>query len=207
MPSKNIIKIDVPDSYYHVYARGHSRSKIFLDDQDYGYFLSLFKRYLSNKPQQSKQGIWYAHLKNKVELLCYCMMENHFHLMLYQKDEGAMEQLMRGVMTSYSRYFNLKYNRTGALFESRYKATLIDKQNYLEHISRYIHLNRKPWQKSKYSSINYYLAGNRAEWLNTKRVLELFNNKKEYAEFVADYQAHKNMLDELKYELANNIIP
>lgn len=207
MPSRNVIKIDVSESYYHVYARGHSRSEIFIDDQDYAYFLSLFKRYLQKKPQFDKQGIAYAHLYKKVELLCYCLMRNHFHLLLYQKEEGAMAKLMRGIMISYARYFNHKYDRSGALFESRYKASLISSQTYLMHISRYIHLNRKQWRSGKYSSINYYIGSHRAEWINPKPIMGMFESKQEYQDFVADYQANQNMLDELKYELANNITP
>ena len=205
MPSRNTLKIDLSDSYYHIYSRGHSRTKIFLEDSDYKYFIKLFQRYLSKAPTQNKQGTVYPHLYNKLELLCYCLMENHFHLLIYQKDEGAMTLLMRGIMASYSRYFNQKYNKSGALFESRYKASMINEQSYLEHISRYIHLNRKQWQDSEYSSIKYYLTNQKVDWLKPNKILGLYNNREEYLQFVADYQENQNMLDELKYELANDI--
>ncbi len=207
MPSRNVLKIDVSDNYYHIYARGHSRNKIFKDDQDCDYFIKLFKRYLSKEPQLSKLGVPYIHLHNKVELLAYCIMENHFHLLIYQKEQGAMSLLMRGVLVSYSHYSNHKNQTSGSLFESRYKASMIDKQNYLDHVSRYIHLNRKPWKGSKYSSIDYYLTNKTADWINTKRVLDMFEGKDDYAEFVADYEDSQKILDELKYELANTIIP
>lgn len=205
MPSRNVLKIDIPDSYYHVYARGHSRAKIFLDQQDYAAFINLFKRYLSKNQQHDRIGVPYPHLYNKLELLCFCLASNHFHLLLYQKDEKAMQTFMRGLMTSYSHYFNKKYHRTGALFETSYKASMITDDSYLQHITRYIHLNRRDWETTPYSSITFYLGKRDAEWLRPRRILELFRDAEEYKDFVADYDANKLMLDELKFELANDI--
>lgn len=208
MPSRNVLKLDIPESYYHVYARGNSRQKIFVNAQDYHQFTNLIARYLSKKPQRDRVGVPYPHLYGKLELLCYCLMPNHFHLLLYQQSEGAMSALMRSLMTSYSRYFNKKYHRSGGLFESRYKASIIDNQAYLEHISRYIHLNPKDWQTSPYSSIGQYLGGKpREEWLRPGRILELFESTAKYQEFVSDYKSHHDMLDTIKYELANDTTP
>lgn len=111
MPSRNVIKIDIPDSHYHVYARGASRAEIFHDGEDYNYFLSLFGRYLSVDEKSDSVGRPYVHLREDLELLAFCLMSNHFHLMFYQNSEGSICTLMRGVMTSYSRYFNKKYDR------------------------------------------------------------------------------------------------
>ncbi len=202
MPSRNVLKIDVAETYYHVYARGASQQDIFQSTDDYNYFIGLFARYLSDKPVLSKEGINYPHYKGKIELLAFCLMPNHFHLLLYQQDEGSMAKLMRSVMTSYSRYFNLKYKRTGSLFESRYKASRIDVDNYLQHITRYIHLNTRYWKNYSYSSYQYYIH-DKPQWLETRRVLVLFADRREYVEFHEDYKEHKEILDELKYELAN----
>lgn len=204
MPSRNIIKVNTPDSYYHVYARGINKQKLFLEANDYRYFLSIFERYLSKKRAVDKVGVAYPHYYGKVELLAYCLMQNHFHLLLYQVEAGAMEKLMRSIMTSYSRYFNLKYKRTGSLYESRYKAALIDKDNYLQHISRYIHLNPRTWKTYRYSSLVHYSQGSELEWFTPTKVLELFSDKEDYMQFVADYEEHKEILDELKYQLADS---
>ena len=145
MPSRNVIKINVPESYYHVYARGANKHRIFQDESDYLFFLSLFERYLA-KEKSNKQTIeHYQKLFDSVEVLAYCLMPNHFHLLLYQIEEGGMLKLMHGIMTSYSRYFNSKYGRSGPLFESCYKASRISSDEYLLHISRYIHLNPDEW--------------------------------------------------------------
>lgn len=113
-----------------------------------------------------------------------------------------MEKLMRSVMTSYSRYFNLKYKRTGPLFESRYRASLIDQDPYLQHISRYIHLNPRNWPTYRYSSLRYYKQGKPPEWLNLARIFSLFDSPEDYHTFVADYKEYKRVLDELKCQLA-----
>lgn len=207
MPRRNVLKIDVPESYHHVYARGNNRLKIFRDKQDYAVLLNLFKRYLSSKPQQIPEGYIYPTLAGRVELLCFCLMPNHFHLLVYQRNEKAMETLMRSVMTSYSRYFNKKYKRTGTLFESRYRASLISQQSYLEHITRYIHLNPVGWQEYPYSSLPFYLGKQQADWVMPQRILDIFGTKQEYVTFLKDYEDNKRMLDEIKHELANTITP
>ena len=206
MPSRNVIKIDVEQSYYHVYARGHGRQKIFRDDEDYRVFLNLFKRHLSVEEIADKYKKPYAHLRGQVELLCYCLMESHFHLLLYQEEKGAMSRLMHGVMTSYSHYFNKKYDSSGALFESRYKASRISFDKYLMHISRYIHLNPVDWRAYPYSSISAYFGIDQPEWLQPDKIIELFGSLPIYADFLDDYEEYKKSLDEIKYELANNIL-
>jgi REP element-mobilizing transposase RayT len=204
MPSRNIYKQDVEHSYYHVYARGANKQPIFLDADDYMFFISLFERYLSANPATNKAGIPYPHYGTTIELLAYCLMSNHFHALLYQIDQGAMRDLMHSLMTSYSRYFNFKYRRTGSLFESRYKASMIHDQVYLEHISRYIHLNPRYWKRYRYSSLRFYEKDDEPEWITTRRILEIFPDRKAYTNFVADYEDHKLMLDECKRQMAND---
>lgn len=203
MPSRNVLKIDVPDSYYHVYARGASRKAIFLEDDDYVYFLGLFHRYLSHDEVTDKNGVPYDKLHDDVVLLAYCLMGNHFHLLIYQKEEGAMQRLMRGVMTSYSRYFNKKYDQSGSLFESRYKASRISSDEYLMHISRYIHLNPNRWKNYPYSSIGYYLGDMSPDWLHVEKILGLFSSSNAYTEFVDDYKDIRDVYESIKHELAS----
>lgn len=204
MPSRNILKVDLPDSYYHVYARGHGRHKIFRDEADFEMLLSLFERHLSREPKANSDGRPYPHLRNEVSLLCYCLMSNHFHLLLHQTSEGAMSRLMRGVMTSYSMYFNKKYGLSGALFESRYKASRISSDPYLLHISRYIHLNPQDWLAYPHSSIHSYFLGP-PEWLQPERVIELFGSLPKYADFLNDQDDFDASLTVIEDELANTI--
>lgn len=132
-------------------------------------------------------------------------MQNHVHILVYQEDKHAITDFMRSLMTSYSMYFNKTHKRVGRLFESHYLASLIDKQNYLEHISRYIHLNPKGWETSNKSSVDFYLKKREADWINTNMILSIFdNNPINYSAFLKDYVDHKQVLDDLKWELANS---
>jgi putative transposase len=204
MPGKNIIKTYGSEQYYHVYSRGVAKQPVFLDTDDYVFFLSLFKRYLSSGPAVSKARVPYPWFGDRLELLAYCLMPNHVHLLVYQHDQEAMLKLMQSIMTSYSVYFNKKYKRVGPVFQSRYRASLVDRDNYLHHISRYIHLNPKDWRKYDYSSLPYYLSEKNAEWLHSKKILELFdNNTAKYLEFLKDNEDQAQMIDELKWELAH----
>ncbi len=203
MPSRNIVKQHAPESYYHAYARGSSRQPIFLDASDYRYFIYLFNRYLSKEKFISKTGVPYPSYRESIDLLSFCLMRNHFHMLLYQKDDGAMSSFMKSVLSSYTRYFNLKYKRTGAIFESTYKAVRIDDDSYLQHITRYIHLNPRYWEKYKYSSLKYYRDGSEPEWLKNGKILCLFPSRSEYMKFVGDYEEMRDMLTVIKYSLAD----
>lgn len=201
MPVRNTIRFDVSNSYYHVYNRGVNKQLIYRDNADKLYFLSLFERYLSAPSATNNTGV-YSSFLGILDILCYCLMDNHFHILVYQIEEGALKKLMQAVSNSYIRYFNHKYQRRGPLFESRYKAVRIDTQPYLEHISRYIHLNPDDWQTYKFSSIHTYLSGQAETWLNPQKILQLFEDTS-YLEFMQDYEGHKQMLDSIKYELAD----
>ena len=203
MPSRNVQKVDAPKTYYHIYARGVSKQRIFNAPQDYHFFLSLFDRYLSAKPRKNSAGIVYPHFRDRVKLLAYCLMGNHFHMLIYQQEARAMAELMQCIMASYSRYFNRTYKRSGPLFESRYKASVVGNEVYLEHLSRYIHLNPRYWKRYPYSSFIYYLRGDQPEWLHTDQVLGMFKNPNEYAQFVADYEQNKIALEKIKHLLAD----
>lgn len=197
------MKLYVPESYYHVYNRGINGRKIFLDEDDYAVFLNLLKRYLSKKPSKDNKGREYDNLYNSLELLSFCVMPNHFHLLIYQKDSDAITKLMGRISTSYATYFNKKYKRKGPLFQERFKASHILRDEYLQHISRYIHLNPKEYKQWQYSSLSYYLKSKKADWVRPQRITELFE-KNEYQAFIEDYRDHKKMLDEIKSELANS---
>ncbi len=106
MPSRNIIRQDIEDSYYHVYLRGASKQKIYLDQADKQKFISLFARYLSKKKVLSSMGVAYPNYRGSIDLLAYCFMDNHFHLFIHQEKKGDLTKFMRSMLTSYVRYFN-----------------------------------------------------------------------------------------------------
>lgn len=203
MPSKNSRKLYLADSYYHIYNRGVNKRDIFRDNYDYSVFLNLLKRYLNDRPAQDKKGRIYPWLHKDIKLLAFCLMPNHFHLLIYQLKENAIHQLLKNVSGSYTAYFNKKYRRTGPLFQDRYKAAMIQQDEYLQHISRYIHLNPKLYKSWEFSSLPYYLEKNYAEWIQPKAILDLFNGISEYKKFLGDYEDYKASLDVVKSELAD----
>jgi len=203
MPSRNTVRTDIPDAYYHVYSRGINRQNIFREASDKDYFLYLISRHLSVKPQASKEGYAYPHYRSRIELLSYCLMDNHFHLLFFQKDQGALSDLMKSLIIAYTTYFNRKYKRTGPLFESRFKSALIDDDSYLLHISRYIHLNPRSWKYYPYSSLIHIRKASEPEWLQTDKILSLHKSRGDYMEFVYDYSDYKREIDKIKHELAN----
>lgn len=204
MPRRNVLKVDVPLSYYHVFTRGASKQPIFLDNSDFAFFISLFERYLSDTPAKNSAGVTYQKLSGDVEMLAYCLMGNHFHLLLYQKVEGGMQRLMRGAMTAYSRYFNTKYQRSGQLFESRYRAVRLPDSTYLAAVSRYIHRNPVSWFAYPYSSIGNYLEDTPTRWLQTAPVLASFDSRQAYEAYMAASRDAEHDSRELRPVLADD---
>jgi len=214
------LKQYVEEGYYHIYNRGVEKRKIFLDEQDYKVFLKYLKLYLDPPGKLPIRKVSIGNntfqtvprpLKNyydKVKLLSYCLMPNHFHLLIKQTDKKSIELFMRSLATKYSVYFNKKYNRVGSLFQGPYKAVLASDDIYLLHLSRYIHLNPgkdSPYRMA-YSSYPEYLQKRNTSWIYTKDILSHFKTAKKtslkdmlsYQSFVDDYfQDPKEMVGEL----------
>jgi putative transposase len=201
MPSKNVVKSFCEQSFYHVYNRGVNKCAIFLDDVDYRVFLNLIKRFLGNKASVDNIGRSYKWYGDRVELSAYCLMPNHFHLLLYQYDAQAITELMRSIITSYVMYFNKRYGRIGPLFQQRFKASSILDDQYLQHISRYIHLNPSNYHDWQWSSLKYYTNNYYADWLKPDRIVDLFGSRDVYQDFVADYKDYHDTIELIKHEL------
>lgn len=190
MPQKNSVKRYYENGFYHVYNRGVEKRDIFLDRDDYLAFLHLLKTSLSEAPKQGGTLKWKRkNFFGKVDLLCYVLLPNHFHLLLRQNDKSIITQLLRSICTSYSMYFNKKYDRVGSLFQGVFKAVDIDNENYFLWVSRYIHRNPEDLRTYKYSSYDDYLGKRQTSWLNTKTILDIFSSSdlkkaKNYKNFV-----------------------
>lgn len=136
----------VNNSYYHIYNRGIDKRVIFENDQDFKRFLDCLRFF------NSPNSVWLANIDDRtkiedtpqerlVDIVAYCLMPNHFHLLLMQKLGNGIPTFMRKLCTGYSMYFNLSRERNGRLFQGPYKAKMAEDDNYLTHLSRYIHLN------------------------------------------------------------------
>jgi len=211
--SKNSTKTYVPNSYYHIYNRGVEKRTIFLDEQDYSVFLSYLKTYLTPKDEKSLRAILSSdesspkdkdrslkllRLKNyssDLELLCYALLPNHFHLLVKQQDI-VIDSFTNSLGTRYAMYFNRKYKRKGVLFQDVYKAVLVESEEQLLHLSRYIHLNPTKalhlppsrWKESLFpSSVNEYLGNRNTDWIKKDYILNYFsksNPQHSYSNFL-----------------------
>lgn len=183
------LRIQYPDAYYHITCRGNERKKIFLDETDRVIFFERLIRSLDI---------------HNVRLLSYVLMPNHFHLLL-TTPEGNLSEFMRHFNISYTASFNRRHHRAGHLYQGRYKSYLIDADQYLCEVSRYIHLNpvrmsslsrqsgEKKWAallKDDTSSLSGFLSiRKRKSFVDYGKILEYFGGdnpkgRKEYGNFV-----------------------
>lgn len=213
------------NAYYHIFNRGVDKRTIFQDDGDHYRFLHGLYEYNDKNllaPFLQRIGnplavATYKTLREKiseekdkkrerlVDVLCFCLMPNHFHLILKQLREGGISKFMHKIGTGYANYFNLKNERSGALFQGRFKAKLIKTDGQMMHLSRYIHvLNPGELAESqvregiiknpaglkeflrnyKWSSYQDYLGQkNYSSLINKNLVSGYFDNIKEFEKF------------------------
>jgi putative transposase len=203
---------------YHVYNRGVEKRIIFLDERDYAVFLSFLKHALLPPDSEDtfesslisdaqRFNLRRQNLAQDVDLVAFCLMPNHFHLLLFQRTKDGITRLMRSVATGYSMYFNKRYERVGGLFQGRYKASHIASDAYWQHISRYIHLNAldlgKNFRDYPYSSYRFYSEQTQADWVKPDSITSAFANAKEYEQFLETYIPHRKELLDVKDLLAN----
>ena len=135
----------VTGEYYHLYNRGNSKQTIFHDKDDYYRFVKIL--FLSNGQANFKVSLAGKEVfdfdrgKSLVNIGAYCLMPNHFHLLLTQVTDGGISKFMQKLSTGYSMYYNKRYERTGALFEGKFKSEHADNDHYLKYLFSYIHLN------------------------------------------------------------------
>ena len=205
MAAKNSRKQYVENGYYHIYNRGVEKRTIFLDKQDYSVFLSYLKSYLLPKNEkelydQLSDPNSSSTTKNKIlkllrlnnfnkeiTLLAYCLMPNHFHFFIKQKDVGAMDKFMNSLASRYTMYFNRKYKRVGHLYQGVYKAVLIVSDGQFVHLSRYIHKQALPHHPSSYSD---YISDTKTAWVHPEEILASFsktNKRDSYKSFVQGF--------------------
>lgn len=207
MPAKNSLKDYSRNSYYHIYNRGVEKRLIFQDKQDYAVFLSYLQTYLMPKDiesltQQLSDPSLSSREKDKVlnilklnnfvdeiTLLAYCLMPNHFHFLLKQKEANSMDKFMNSLGTRYTMYFNKKYERVGSLYQDVYKAVTVFTDEQLLNVSHYIHKNpvkNHPRLRtqgvplrayfSQPSSYPEYLGQRKTEWIHSEEILSYFSD-------------------------------
>lgn len=226
MPGGKARKIYADEAYYHIYNRGVEKRLIFLDEQDYNVFLSYLKEYLLPKDEKELKSrltdpitsykekdtiLKRLRLNNFAEeiiLLAYCLMPNHLHFFIKQKNALSIDKFMNSIGTRYTKYFNAKYKRVGALYQGVYKAVLINEENQFIYLSKYIHkqalaLSGQAWEPKQPSSYPEYLGQRKTEWIHPEEVLSYFsknNPSLSYSTFVQENEDFDIMQNFVEFE-------
>jgi REP element-mobilizing transposase RayT len=165
-----------PDYFYHIYNRGNNKENLFLEEDNYFYFLKLVKN----------------HLLSVADIYSYCLLKNHFHLVIKIKSKeelnntkfeiDKLHQPFSNLFNAYTKAINKKYNREGSLFKVRFKRERINSEDYLKNVIIYVHLNPvkhnfiENYLDYKYSSINAVLSEKPTQ-LKRDEVIKLFHDK------------------------------
>lgn len=198
--------------YYHIYNRGSEKKPIFQSKRDYSRFLktAIYYHFEGPKPRFSRFKINQLFRPNPdkkiVDIICYCLMPNHFHFLVRQTKKGGITEFVSKLINSYTKYYNTKYDRVGALLQGQFKAVLIESDEQLIHLSRYIHLN--PISSYLAEDLDSYQFSSYHEYMNItsgicskELILDLFKNKDEYKKFVGDQIAYTQTLELIKHKL------
>lgn len=211
----------ITGEYYHIYNRGIDKRIIFKSNRDYERFIILL--YLANSNDSFRLEVILDRQHKKfseilvldkgdplVSIGAWCLMTNHFHLLIRQEVDGGITKFMRKLGVGYSMYFNIKYQRQGALFGGLFKSKLIGvDDNYMRHLFGYIHINpleinfpkwedqinkplvdmKKFLESYRYSSYLDYLGEDRVEKniINPKSFPDYFEDSRSFQDFVENY--------------------
>lgn len=208
---------------YHILSRGVNRAPIVLDDRDFQRFLSVFDycrysdypfkfSFFKTLSREQREKIR-AGLKEKfIGVIAYCLMPNHFHFVLRQEMDNGIVSFINRLLTSYTKFFNTKHKRSGPLFDGRFKAVLVETDEQLLHLVRYVHLN--PYSSAVVESIDdllLYPWSSLSEYLDSEKgpeicsakemVLSQFADKEKLSRFIFDQADYQKRLEEIKHLL------
>jgi putative transposase len=175
--------------YYHIYNRGVNKQEIFLDVQDYHNFLKRLFLVLGIKTKVTLEKSRISALpEDAFSMLAYCLMPNHFHLLIRQNTDLGIDKFMLKISTSYAIYFNKKYGRVGPLYQDSFKAKLVEQDSYLTYLSAYIHNNPEEPFTWEFFSFRDYLGIQKGGLCQTDLILGMFSDDPQrYKKFVQGF--------------------
>lgn len=206
-----------PGEIYHVYTRSVERKTIFRHNQDHQRFCALMLHCLPGGniqsysialkfqiiPQRTDEG------KGLVDILGYCLMSNHVHLLLKENQKGGISFYMQRLLKSYAKFFNMSEDRSGSLFVNPFRSVLVDSDAQLLHVSRYIHLNpyvahmvdnifKYPW-----SSLSEYVDAVKKSICHTSLIKSMLSPT-EYSKFIIDEAGYARANYDAQHLLLDN---
>lgn len=207
---------------YHVFNRGIELRPTFTTKKEYERALITLNFYRFKNPSLRLSKVLLLEKKERekfflklikegqklVDVLSYCLMPNHFHFLLRQRLENGISEFLSNFSNSYTRYFNIKHQRNGALFQGIFKAIIIENEEQFIHVSRYIHLNPVVSFVIKNENLETYLWSSLPEFLGatergicTREILDLFPSKAKYLKFLYDQVDYAKKLETIKHLL------
>lgn len=210
MPSRVIPLVN--GEYYHIFNRGVNRLPVFTDILEYNRFLKILAYYQIEgpKPRFSRfdPQIHAIDLDKKiVKIVCFCLMSNHFHLVLKQTKDNGITEFLGKISNSYTRYFNTKNGRVGPIFQGEFKSVLVENNEQLLHLSRYVHLNplvsgiTKELGSYRWSSYLEYLGLSNTNLCSKEIILDQFKSPDDYKKFVVDQVSYALEVARIKHQL------
>ncbi len=180
--------------YYHIYNRGVDKRSIFKNSSDVNRFFQSLRVFNSREPVKSLRSASVdfhsrdVKSSNKlVEIICYCLNPNHFHLLLKEITDGGISEFMKRVGGGYTWYFNNKYKRSGALFQGTFKSVRVESNEQLLHLSAYINLNFQGHKISGLTAVksswNEYIGKSNYFICDKNLILEQFGSSDKYRKF------------------------
>lgn len=220
MPGRIIPLIN--NQFYHVLNRGIASQPVFLGKRNYERVMEAifyyqnkntplsFSTFLKLSNERRKELIEKLRSKKDflIEIVCFCLMPNHLHLLLKQLQENGISIFMSNLTNSYTRYFNKVQKRIGPLFQGKFKAIRVESNEQLLHLSRYIHLNPfsdfvlknlKELDSYPYSSFLDYLGKKKDGYCLKEIILANFKDKDDYKKFILDQANYQRELQKIKY--------
>jgi REP element-mobilizing transposase RayT len=178
--------------YYHLYNRGVNRQPIFFAQANWAFFIERMRHYFG---------------PNWVEMVAYCLMPNHYHMLVCARCDDLGHRIMQPFTVSYTKAINKQQDRVGPLFQGPFQARLVDEDRYLNHLSRYIHLNpvmaglvNKPEQWI-FSSYRDYVGLRKGTLPDPTIVMSQFPSAQAYVAYVRSYQPqNRQIIEHLLFE-------
>jgi len=215
----------VSNEYYHIYNRGVNKMEIFSNEYDYNRFLKLLysinsktlKKFSDIETRPGKA--WeYERGETLVDIGSFCLMPNHFHLIVKEKIEGGITIFVHRLLTSYSTYFNIKYKHSGAVFQGKFKAEHISNDRYFKYLFSYVHLNpvklvQSDWKESGIKNINNvleyllkYRYSSYLDFLGENRDESKILERSAFPEYFSNSESfNKEILEWLSYNIDEKI--
>ncbi len=211
MPSKYIVRNFSEGVTYHIYNKSVD-THMFQDEDDYRTF--LFYIYIYLKPLKQVLNAYptlpfrlqIKNMSEEIDAFGYCLLPDHFHLLLRQSDKDSIPRFMKQVNNAYTEYYNKKYKRFGRLMHGRYRAAALDNDNQILELSRFIHYHPEFTQgivaeNYQWSSFREYLDRSQDSFCNKRLILSFFSSPSQYKDFVADTQSHKESFLKVKPQI------